>query len=211
MTDTKMKPIPRTPNSPEPQAPKQTWLQWLPEGVPPPSDDELIDRDELLRRVKEEDGQDIPPRTLRFWEALGIVPGPVRKWHAGATRALYPWWCVNVVKMAAFGRSLHTDPVRIAELGRGAVPTFIRWHEIRKVIENHPTAQHAASDALAQMAEIISQGLSESGRAVPTTAYVRFDDAEGRRVMDFAFDVSPHEELEPTVINSESMANNDSK
>jgi hypothetical protein len=204
--------IQRTPNAPEPQAPKQTWLQWLPAGEKPPSDDELIDRDELLRRVKQEDEQDISPRTLRFWESMGIIPGPVRKRHSGATRALYPWWCVNLVKMAAFGRSLHTDPVRIAEIGRASIPTLMRWHEIQRAIELHPTAQRAASDALAQIAEIISQGLSETGRAAPATAYVRFDDDEGRRVMDFVFDVRPNEELEPAgMLCEEHVANHASR
>jgi len=76
--------------------PKATWREWIPEGIPEPYDDELISRDTLLNQLREYN-VGISPRTLQRWEGLGLIPGPVRKWHDGATRALYAPWVVNVV------------------------------------------------------------------------------------------------------------------
>jgi len=74
---------------------RETWRDWLPPNMPPQAEDDLVTRDQLLDQVKRRCAADTKPVTeidLRYWEHLGALPGPVRKWHNGATRALYPGW-----------------------------------------------------------------------------------------------------------------------
>lgn len=46
-------------------------------------------RTELLAEVNRV-GASVTERTLTFWEKEGILPRPIRRWHDGAPRALYP-------------------------------------------------------------------------------------------------------------------------
>jgi hypothetical protein len=45
-------------------------------------------REDVLRELHRR-GILITERTLRLWEAKGITPKPIRRWHEGAVRALY--------------------------------------------------------------------------------------------------------------------------
>jgi DNA-binding transcriptional MerR regulator len=67
---------------------KETWLDWVPASEP---DTPVLTRGELLASL-ERLGPQVSERQLRFWEAEGVLPGPVRRRHNGATRALYPAW-----------------------------------------------------------------------------------------------------------------------
>ncbi len=98
----------RTMPPPPPKAPKETlppWVDWLPKDAFDPADlaadDDLITRDELLRRVQAV-GPKIHPRTLLNMETAGLVPRPLRRWHepAGTVRALYAPWLVDIVLQA---------------------------------------------------------------------------------------------------------------
>jgi len=62
---------------------RKTWLDLQPPGAPEPS---LLTRAQLLERV----GRDADESDLRYWESIGVLPKPIRRWHNGATRALYP-------------------------------------------------------------------------------------------------------------------------
>jgi len=83
--------------------PKETWIDWIPDDFRDPAialdDDELITRDELLRRVRAL-GPDIHPRTLQVMEKQGLAPRPIRRWHEDAVRALYAPWVVEIVTRA---------------------------------------------------------------------------------------------------------------
>jgi hypothetical protein len=71
-----------------------TWRELLPGGFPEPR---LITRTELLSKLSA-DGVDVTERTLRFWEAEGVLPRPVRQSHQGIVQALYPYWYPFVVQ-----------------------------------------------------------------------------------------------------------------
>lgn len=73
---------------------RETWLDWLPSDAPDPL--ELITRQELARRVSDR-GFDVTNEKIGYWEKQGVLPLPVRRWHEGATRALYPSWMEDVV------------------------------------------------------------------------------------------------------------------
>ncbi len=69
---------------------------WLPADAPAPTPEQLITRDQLLAEL-ERLGLEVNPRTLRHWEHAGVLPAPIRRGRRGLTRALYPWWTVDLV------------------------------------------------------------------------------------------------------------------
>lgn len=168
---------------------RETWRDWLPPGVPEPQDDELIDRDELLRRVNLR-GNDVTPRTLRLWESLGMTPGPVRKWHDGAVRALYPVWCERLVELAAFGRRMHADTDEIRKNGRDHLPWIAREY----IIYAHPFVGSTLYEALQDLADLINGQRRELGRSDVDTVIVTFRDQDLHTVWNKGFRVAPHGE-----------------
>jgi len=94
---------------------RATWRDsaWFAPGAPEPF---LLTRDEVLARVAALH-LDATERDLRFWEAEGILPRPVRRRHAGATRALYPAWFVDLIyklrDLQLAGLSLKELPSRL--------------------------------------------------------------------------------------------------
>ncbi len=75
------------------KAPKETWVDWMPEGAPEPG---LLTRDELLEMLRTR-GVDLSPSTLDFYRRSGVIPRPVRRWYAGQTRPVYPEWLVGAI------------------------------------------------------------------------------------------------------------------
>ncbi len=71
----------------EPATKGQTWRDLLPD-MP---DQQLVTREQLLATL-EQAGYPVTERSLRYWEAQGVVPRPVNQWHDGATRSVYPEW-----------------------------------------------------------------------------------------------------------------------
>jgi len=84
----------------------ETWRDWLPPGHPEPP---LITRAELLDALAQR-GIVATERNLRYWEAAGALPAPIRRAHHGGARAFYPSWYAEVI--AAMPRPL---------TGRGAL------------------------------------------------------------------------------------------
>ncbi len=72
---------------------REDWRAWLEPGAPEPR---LLTGDELLATA-ERLGIKVDARDLRYWAAEGVLPGPVRRRHHGATRALYPRWLVDLI------------------------------------------------------------------------------------------------------------------
>jgi len=75
---------------PTPTGPKETWRDWVPNA---PEPDHLFTRDDVIALATRE-GTEVTVSDLRYWEALGITPRPIRRQHNGAVRALYPIWVV---------------------------------------------------------------------------------------------------------------------
>ncbi len=79
-----------------PAKPKQeTWRDWMPEGAKEP--EELLTREEIAARLADL-GIVVKPRELIYWHTAGVLPYPVKRRHAGATRALYPDWYVPLIR-----------------------------------------------------------------------------------------------------------------
>ncbi len=77
----------------EGKAKRETWKDWRPADAPEPP---LLTRAALLA-LAERVGLRVTERDLRYWEAQGVLPGPVRRRHHGATRALYPRWMIDLI------------------------------------------------------------------------------------------------------------------
>ncbi len=84
-----------------PTTTQETWREWIADDAvdPTDSDDEVITRDELLRRAAPW-VEKVHPRTLQTLEQQGLLPRPVRRWHEGAVRALYAPWMTGMVAQA---------------------------------------------------------------------------------------------------------------
>ena len=74
---------------------------------------EMVSRDELLTLLHET-GNVVAERTLRSWEASGMLPRPQRRWHEAGprsgVRAMYPWWAAFAVSMAKLLRERGYSP-----------------------------------------------------------------------------------------------------
>jgi DNA-binding transcriptional MerR regulator len=73
---------------------KETWRDWFPDA---PEPDRLFTRDEVLEFAAR-DGTKVTTSNIRYWEALGIIPRPIRRWHGDAVHAVYPIWVANLLR-----------------------------------------------------------------------------------------------------------------
>ena len=158
----------------------ETWRDWVPPGWPQPHDDDLITRDEVLRRAKGL-GADINPRTFQSWEAIGILPRPVRRWHDGAVRALYPPWMVDLTVLAHHKRRGGWPPTTIAADLRERVPRVMLVDDLAR--------WEGAPDHLGPALNDLAQRQHELTGARAATAEVRLLDDQGRAVGTFRWTV----------------------
>ena len=108
-----------------PAAPRQTWQAWLPPGAAEP---QVLSRDAVLAQLRAR-GIDVPVRTLEHWQRVGVLPYPVRRWHEGSVKAVFPWWVVEAVvhlrQLQARGLSLS----KIAPHMRAWALSEITWQD----------------------------------------------------------------------------------
>ena len=94
-----------------PAKPKhETWLDWLTPGHPEPRP--LFTREEVVDRTRKL-GFKVSAGDLRYWEAEGVLPRAVKRWHGDATRALYPEWMPYLI---ASLRELQDDGLSLDEI-----------------------------------------------------------------------------------------------
>lgn len=191
MIDTETTPIPRTPNTPEPQAGKQTWLQWLPAGEPEPTLDDLIQRDELMRRLARRD-IDMSKRTLQRWEASGLVPSPIRRWYDGGMRSLYPWWNEELVVLAHELKKTQTEdrPWGIKtdyDITR-SLKSYLFWVIRQASIKAHPYVQETVTNALLGLGEILNQ----EGQYHAAKADLIISTPSGQIFFELSVNLDPH-------------------
>lgn len=79
---------------PTPTGPKETWRDWFPDA---PEPDRLFTRDEVIE-LAARDGTEVTTSNIRYWEALGIIPRPIRRQHGDAVHALYPIWSAFLLR-----------------------------------------------------------------------------------------------------------------
>ncbi len=92
---------------------KDTWVDWVKDGAPDPSPEDLITRDELIDHLQQA-GVPITARELRYWETAGALPRPVKRSHTGAIRAVYPTWVLRLIPRL---RTLRHQGVPLSEIG----------------------------------------------------------------------------------------------
>jgi DNA-binding transcriptional MerR regulator len=71
-------------------AKRATWREWVPNA----GDPALLTRTEVLAKL-ERLGLNVPERTLRYWEATGILPAPTIE--KPGLPGHYPWWIIDLI------------------------------------------------------------------------------------------------------------------
>src|SRR5688572_13396519 len=84
----------RMPADPDEPPEQETWRDWLPSDDPDPTD--LLTREDVIAEVQRR-GHGLTVNELRYLEAQGVLPRPVRQWHQGAVHALYPPWICTLI------------------------------------------------------------------------------------------------------------------
>ncbi len=104
---------------------RETWVDWMPPGSPMP---ELLSHDELLKALHDR-GVDVSPVALEHWRKSGVLPRPVRRWHDGATRPVYPIWLVGAIthlrQLQEAGKSLE----EITPIMRSWAASTVSWRD----------------------------------------------------------------------------------
>jgi hypothetical protein len=95
----------------------EAWTDW---GGPEPA--ALLTRDEIVTQLQAL-GVDADGDTVRYWESVGALPRSIKRWHEGATRAVYPDWAVPLVLSL---RELQDAGLALAEIG----PVLREIHEL---------------------------------------------------------------------------------
>jgi len=113
----------------EKKAKRETWRDWLPRDAEEPRVETLLTR-EALRAQLARRRSAVPETALRSWERVGVLPHPVRQWHAGSVRALYPPWYVDLVRQL---RRLQRDGYPLAAIG-GELRAYVQHTQGRAPI-----------------------------------------------------------------------------
>lgn len=123
---------------------RSTWRDCLPPDAPVPA--ELFTREQLLTQLKRW-RVEATEADLRYWEYEGVLPRPVRQWHEGAVRALYPAWFVPLVQHL---RALQRRGLTLDEIA-ARMPAQI--YLLSTYNQNTPPVVRREAERLAQVLE----------------------------------------------------------
>jgi len=134
------------------RATEDDWRVWQAEDAPDPP---LLTRTEVLALVERWKVVQPPvdERTLRYWEKQGLVPRPMRSYHAGATRSRYPSWVADLI---AIIRLEQRAGRKLAELG-----PMVRQqaHRLSLLLPRHPfPPQPTVPPSLVERLGLVSDG-----------------------------------------------------
>jgi len=139
---------------------KETWWSWFPnERI-----EDGITLDEFLDELA---GAGIPQVTagrLASWQKIGVIPFPIRRWHNGATRALFPRRAISVIAELALLQGIGYSLQEIGPRLRGAAAL------------TYYTDHHELQDKLTKMA---GRHQELTGRRMASVE-IRFTDVNGR-------------------------------
>lgn len=157
------------------KAGRETWADWI-RAVNPrfdeddeeavhlqPLDDLLAELNDLLPH--EEDKVDAV--TIRYWQREGILPYPIKRWHNGATRSLYPF-------PAAFQLILHIRGLQKEGYTLQQIVPRLRGHLAALYDPGPMGLRPAIDDAVREREKITGRPAKE--------VIVTFVDSEGWRV-----------------------------
>lgn len=162
---------------------KTSWRDWMPEGYPEPPDDQLITRAELLERLRGIFRTNLSEKRLQVWEAAGVLPGPVRRWHDGATRALYPRWVVYLAAIAELDRPGGLSMDALAEKTRALTREAMHHYDSH----TWGVMQGRLPDALGEVADHYEATMGER----PAVAEVRIRREDGDSLYAYYIDIPP--------------------
>lgn len=152
---------------------RETWQDWQAPDAPEPT--WLQTRAELLETL--EARRVDPPVTesdLRYWEYRGLLPAPIRQWHHGATRAVYPLWVTELVAdlrflqavghpLAQIGPALRAEATRLSRIPDKA-------EHVAAIIEqtvrgkHNPFHRYPLPPAIERIAQLLLVTLAEQHR-----------------------------------------------
>ena len=85
------------PSTDTPTSKHETWEDWRKQIHPNFEEsgivEEYLTMAELIEQVNDildENDATVDASTIRYWQQKRLLPSPIRRWHEGATRALYP-------------------------------------------------------------------------------------------------------------------------
>ena len=159
------------------EAKQETWLDWLAPDQPEPKP--LITREELVERIRKL-GVKASPGDLRYWEAAGILPRAVKRWHDGATRALYPEWMPYLVVSL---REYQHEGLPLEEIARRLRASFYRSITIREENSAKILGHEAVHSALITYARRLRMRTGVVPGSVEIRAYDRGGEVIDRRRM----------------------------
>ena len=102
---------------------QETWADWFPDAP----EEALGTIDDLLGTLEDRKKQPEDPKVtadnIRYWQKAGILPAPIKRWHDGATRAIYPTIFAVVViwellELKRLGYTLQQIAPRIRAYGK---------------------------------------------------------------------------------------------
>jgi DNA-binding transcriptional MerR regulator len=112
------------PTEPPEAARRESWADWLPST----KTEQQGTLDELLAYLERLDVAGVTADNIRYWTKAGIIPVPTKRWHNGATRALYPITSAalainELLELKGLGYSLEQIRTRLrAWVGSGRNP-----------------------------------------------------------------------------------------
>ena len=174
-----------------PASSRETWLDWIPTEAAErarQAAEPLLTREELLAALRDPnvvaDDPGVTARDLASWQAAGVIPYPIRRWHEGATRALYPRWMVDIVVTLRRQQAEGKHPRELGPLMRDHVRHLLRMPSIPE--------EQARLDELARRGDLdhrlaaLSEPLAAAARALGrlsgrriTSVEVAFHDEQG--------------------------------
>ena len=150
--------------------PRETWASWFPD-----SEDDPGTIDELLETLSSFGVNNVSADNIRYWQKAGIIPAPTKRWHGGATRALYPPTLAALVIMELIALKDHGYSLQQIAPRVRAYALFMRNPD--------PLGIQEAITAVAREYEVISK------RPI-SSIQIRFIDADGRD-QTYHYDIPP--------------------
>ncbi len=150
---------------------RETWWNWFPnERI-----EDGITLDEFLDELA---GAGIPQVTadrLASWQKVGVIPFPIRRWHNGATRALFPRRAISVIAelvlLQGAGYSLQEIGPRLR--GAASLTYYPDHHELRDKLTD--LADRHGDVTGRRMASVEIRFTDVNGREEAHAYGVRFD------------------------------------
>ncbi len=112
--------------------PQETWEAWLPDGTVIP-EERLLTREQLFASLSNI-GVRVTPKDLANWQAGGVIPYGIRRWHEAThkTRTLYP---AMMVQLIAQLRKLQNEGLQLQDIGPRLRSFVFHWAILNEPME----------------------------------------------------------------------------